>query len=105
MNLSNLMPPTQLLQPVDLPMVNIPDSDDKKKKVAQDFEAVFLNHMMQSAFSTVDVDPLFGGGHAEELWRGELIRAVTQLMAEGDSLGIAQSVYDQLMQDAERTTS
>lgn len=42
------------------------------KKVAQDFEGLFVGMMMKSMRSTLGKDKLTGGGHGEEVYRSML---------------------------------
>jgi flagellar protein FlgJ len=44
----------------------------KVKKVAQDFEGLFVGMMMKSMRATVGKDKLTGGGHGEEIYRSML---------------------------------
>jgi flagellar protein FlgJ len=61
------------------------------KKVAREFEAVFLTQVVDEMMRTVNVGS-FGGGHAEETWRSFLARAFADEIASSGSFGVAQSV-------------
>lgn len=67
------------------------------EKVAQDFEAVFLSQMFEHMWSSVDVDPLFGGGHAEKVWRSMLNQEYGKALAAGGGVGLADQMLDQLL--------
>lgn len=63
---------------------------------ARQFEAMMLTQMMQSMFSGVSTDGAFGGGFAEETFRGLLLEAVGSQIAAGRGLGIAEHVQAQI---------
>lgn len=66
----------------------------KLHKQAKDFEGVFLNTLMKEMFSSVKTDDKnFGGGFAEETWRGMQAEQFAGAMAEQGGIGLA----DQLM--------
>jgi Rod binding domain-containing protein len=75
------------------------DVIDKKSK---DFESMFMSQMLQPMFEGVGVDPLFGGGHGEEVMRSFLIQEYGKAMSVGGHLGIADAVKSALIrsQDA-----
>ena len=39
------------------------------RKVAKDFEAVYLSQMLQPLFQNLGAEAPFGGGHGEDVWR------------------------------------
>ncbi len=65
--------------------------DSAADKAARDFEAVFLTQVVEEMMRTVDLGQ-FGGGTAEETWRGFLARAYAEQIANGEGTGIAGSV-------------
>jgi len=66
----------------------------KLHKQAKDFEGVFLNTLMKEMFSSVKTDDKnFGGGFAEETWRGMQAEQFAGAMADQGGIGLA----DQLM--------
>ncbi|SDH85742.1 rod-binding protein [Roseospirillum parvum] len=67
------------------------------EEVAQDFEAVFLSQMFEQMWSSVDVDPLFGGGHAEKVWRSLLNQEYGKALAAGGGVGLADQMVAQLV--------
>jgi flagellar protein FlgJ len=63
------------------------------KKVAQDFEALFVGMMMKSMRSTVGKDTLTGGGHGEEVYRSMLDQEyAAAAVKQGGGLGIAKII-------------
>lgn len=61
---------------------------------AKDLEGVFLNTLMKEMFSSIKTDDQsFGGGFAEETWRGMQAEQFANAMADQGGIGLA----DQLM--------
>lgn len=77
-----------------------PDGGDRRqeiRKVAESFEAMFLNEMFGQMWASVPVDETFGGGHAEEVFRGVLVDEYGKLTARSGGLGIADAVERELI--------
>lgn len=76
----------------------------KAEKVAQDFEAFFLGQVLQPMFASLSVDPPFGGGSAEEVWRSMMVDEMGKAMAKAGGVGIAAHVKREMlrMQEAQR---
>ena len=69
---------------------------EKLRKQAVDLEGVFLNTLMKEMFSSIKTDEAsFGGGFAEEPWRGMQAEQFAGALAETGGIGLA----DQLMGD------
>lgn len=65
-------------------------------KQAVELEGVFLNTLMKEMFSSIDTsETSFGGGFAEETWRGMQAEQFASALAEKGGIGLA----DQLMSD------
>ena len=73
-----------------------PASTVKARAAAQDFEAVFLNAMFGQMFSGVGEGP-FSGGQAAKTWQGFLTEEYSRNFAKAGGIGIADSVYKQLI--------
>ncbi len=69
---------------------------DKVDSVAREFEAMMLNQALQSMFEGVSTEGAFGGGYAEEVYRGMMLDAVARSIADGGGLGIAPQVAAQI---------
>ncbi|MFQ5347668.1 MAG: rod-binding protein [Rhodothalassiaceae bacterium] len=67
------------------------------RKAAEDFEAVFLGQMLRPMFKGLATDGLFGGGHAEEIYRSLLIDEMGRSIAKSGGVGIADAVYRELV--------
>ena len=69
---------------------------EKLHKQAVELEGVFLNTLMKEMFSSIETDEgSFGGGFAEETWRGMQAEQFATALAEKGGVGLA----DQLMSD------
>ena len=69
---------------------------EKLHKQAVELEGVFLNTLIKEMFSSIDTnEESFGGGFAEETWRGMQAEQVANSLAEQGGIGLA----DQLMSD------
>ncbi|RYE09917.1 MAG: chemotaxis protein [Hyphomicrobiales bacterium] len=75
---------------------NKPAGYDKLHKQAVELEGVFLNTLMKEMFSSLDTSEAnFGGGFAEETWRGMQAEQFADVLAQNGGIGLA----DQLMGD------
>lgn len=72
------------------------------REAAQDFEAVFLSQMIKPMFDTVPTNSMFGGGNAEGIYRGMMVEEVGKSIAKSGGIGIADSVYRELLKLQER---
>ena len=68
----------------------------KAKKVAQDFEAMFVGMIMKSMRETVGKDKLTGGGHGEETFRSLLDQEYAQAAARSGGIGLATMIEKEL---------
>lgn len=75
------------------------DAIDKKSK---EFEGVFMSQMLQPMFEGLKVDPLFGGGHGEEVMRSFLVQEYGKAMSAQGGFGIAAAIKNAMIkaQDA-----
>ena len=73
-----------------------PAAAAKARASAQDFEAVFLNSMFSQMFTHVNEGP-FNGGQAASTWRSFLTDEYAKNFAQAGGIGIADSVYKELM--------
>lgn len=76
---------------------------EKINDAAQDFEAQFTTSMLQPMFEDIQVDPVFGGGKGEEMFRGLMLGEYGKLMARTGQLGVADMVRHQMLQIQEES--
>jgi flagellar protein FlgJ len=67
------------------------------KKVARDFESIFIGLMMKSMRETVGKDSLTGGGHGEEMYRSMLDQEYAKAASEAQTLGLATAIEKELL--------
>lgn len=73
-------------------------SGDKEqlKKVAQQFESIFMHMMLKSMRSTVGDGGLTEKSHAREIFESMFDQELADTMAESGDLGIADLIYKQM---------
>jgi flagellar protein FlgJ len=78
----------------------VPASDPRKaqatKKVAREFEALFIGMMLKSMRETVGKDGLTGGGRGEEVYGSLLDQEYANSMAQHGGIGLASMIEQQL---------
>jgi flagellar protein FlgJ len=71
---------------------------DKLHKQAVELEGVFLNTLMKEMFSSIDTsEESFGGGFAEETWRGMQAEQFASALAEKGGIGLADNLMSDLL--------
>jgi Rod binding domain-containing protein len=78
---------------------------DKIRESSVEFESVFLAAMLAPMFETLSSDGPFGGGEAEETWRSLLAEQYAGSISRAGGIGIADSVFQQLLELQERGVS
>ncbi|MBV6632167.1 MAG: rod-binding protein [Alphaproteobacteria bacterium] len=73
-------------------------------KVATQFEAMVLGQMLQPMFAGIKTDENFGGGFAEDMYRGLMVSEYGKMIAETGGLGIADAVKRELLSAQEVPT-
>lgn len=61
-------------------------------KAAEEFEAVFLSQMLAQMWQGVESDETFGGGEAENTWRGLMVEEYGKQIARAGGVGLADEV-------------
>ena len=84
-------------QQIQAPGNQVSGNPEKIRKVAEDFEAVFLGQMLQHMWSGVKTDPTFGGGHGEDMFRPMMIDEFGKKIAATGGVGIADDLERQLL--------
>lgn len=71
----------------------------RARTVAKDFEAMFLTQMLNHMFTGLDPENgLFGGGHAEAMFRPMLLEEYGKMIAHrGNGIGLADQVTRALL--------
>ena len=77
---------------------------EKLRKQAVELEGVFLNTLMKEMFSSIKTDEAsFGGGFAEETWRGMQAEQFAGALAETGGIGLADQLMGDLLRLQEAT--
>lgn len=66
------------------------------RKVARDFEAMFVAMMLKSMRETVGKDTLTGGGKGEETFRSLLDQEYANAAVQGGGIGLAKTIEREL---------
>lgn len=77
------------------------DTQARMKAAAQDYEAVFVSTMLSQMFAGVKTEAPFGGGSAEETWRGLLIDEYGKEIAKSGGIGLSDHIYRELLRAQE----
>ncbi len=75
-----------------------PKEFEKVKKLANDFESVFLEQMLKGMRSSVQKSGLIDGGNAEEIYTAMLDGEYAKAMAGQGGSGISEMVERQLLE-------
>ncbi len=74
-----------------------PDALGRVRQQATELEGVFLNTLMKEMFASLETEGDFGGGFAEETWRGMQAEQFAGVMAESGGIGLADSLMSDLL--------
>jgi Rod binding domain-containing protein len=69
-------------------------------KAAQAYESIFLANMLQNMQKDIPIDPDFGGGFAEEIFRELLVDEYAKLMSVQGLTPLASDIQKRLMAQA-----
>ena len=67
------------------------------RQTAQEFEATFLAQMLRPMFEGLSTEAPFGGGHAEETWRGFMIDEMGKQISRAGGIGLADHVMAEMI--------
>ena len=83
---------------INTPGANLtPAQNAKITASAKQFEGVFMTEMIKPMFETVKTDQMFGGGEAENTYKGLLTQQYGKEIAGNGGLGIAKYVKDSMI--------
>ena len=84
-------------------------NEAKIAETAENFEAFFITKMMETMFEGVSTDGIFGGGHAEKIYRSMLLDEYGKVMAKTGRIGIKEdimrSIIDMQAQETQESTT
>ncbi len=87
-----------LLNANTLPRVGPTGDIRQARRVAEEFEAVFLGQVLKPMFATVGTDGRFGGGFGEDMWRSLQVDEYGKAIARTGGIGIADAVLRQILE-------
>ncbi|GBE44683.1 chemotactic signal-response protein CheL [bacterium BMS3Bbin10] len=67
------------------------------RQAATEFEAVFLNTMLEGMFEGLNTDAPFGGGSAEKTYRSLLVTEYAKQISQNGGLGITDQITRDLI--------
>ncbi len=70
---------------------------DDLRRIAEEFESVFIAQMLAPMFQGIETDGLGGGGIGEEMFRPMLIEQYANAIAQAGGIGLADHVVGELM--------
>ncbi|MBM3554905.1 MAG: hypothetical protein FJX47_05070 [Alphaproteobacteria bacterium] len=76
-------------------------SDNEARKVAQDFESMFLGQMIGHMTAGLKTNPTFGGGYGETMFTSLLHDEYAKQITRAGGVGVADAVYREMMKAQE----
>lgn len=74
---------------------------EQARKVAEDFEAVFISQMLQPMFQNLGAEKPFGGGPSEAMWRSMQVDEYGKAISKAGGIGIADNVFREILKTQE----
>lgn len=84
-------------QPSALPSYANVTSKEAARKVADEFEAMFLAQMLAPLFEPLETDGITGGGSAERAFRPMLVDEYAKEMAKQGGIGLSDQIYGEIL--------
>lgn len=85
---------------------NVGAADMRKlEETAKEFEALFIAEMFSHMFSGIEVDPAFGGGQGEEMFRSLLVNEYGKAAAQGGGLGVSDQIKRMMIDMQQQKTT
>lgn len=73
------------------------EAEKKQVQASKEFEEVFISQLYKIMFETVEVDSVFGGGFAEETFRGFLVDEYGKITSEAGGIGVSEQIQKELI--------
>ena len=74
-----------------------PMAGDAVRRVAEEFEAVFIAQMMAPMFEGLETDELFGGGPGEDIYRSILVEEYGKSIARAGGIGLSDAIQREIL--------
>ena len=78
---------------------------DQLRKVAEDFEAVFIAQMLQPLFQNMGAEEPFGGGESAKMWRSLQVDEYGKAITKAGGIGMTDAVLKEMIKLQEMKTS
>ncbi|MCP4394140.1 MAG: chemotactic signal-response protein chel [Alphaproteobacteria bacterium] len=75
---------------------------EEAKKTAKEFEAFFLSQCFSSMYEGIGTDGMFGGGHAEKMFRSMMIDEYGKMIATNGGVGISDQLASSMIEMQEK---
>jgi flagellar protein FlgJ len=77
----------------------MPKLDTKKEleSAATEYTSIFFSQLLQGMFSGRETDPMFGGGHGEDVYKDMLITEYGKILAQDDKTGVEEALKRTLL--------
>ncbi|MFN3814821.1 rod-binding protein [Brevundimonas sp.] len=92
-----MAPSVDMLRGAPSPMALSGANETRIRQTARDFEATFLSQMLRPMFEGLSTEAPFGGGHAEETWRGFMIDEMGKQISRSGGIGLADQVMAEMI--------
>ncbi|MEQ8735011.1 MAG: rod-binding protein [Rhodospirillaceae bacterium] len=79
-------------------------TEEQARAAGKEFESFFIGQMLEYMNTDIDSGGMFGGGHAEDVWRSMLNQEYGKEMVKSGSIGIADAVMKSLIQSQNETS-
>ena len=73
------------------------EQTDDIRRIAEEFEGMFLAEMLAPMFESLDTDGLGGGGVGERVFRPMLVERYAEAIAKSGGIGLADAVVRELV--------
>jgi Rod binding domain-containing protein len=74
-----------------------PMNNEAVRRVAEEFEAVFIGQMMAPMFEGLETDELFGGGPGEDIYRSVLVEEYGKSIARAGGIGLSDAIQREIL--------
>lgn len=80
-------------------------SVDQLRKVAEDFEAVFIGQMLKPLFENLGAEEPFSGGESEKMWRGLQVDEYGKAITKAGGIGLSDTILKEMIKLQEGQSS
>ncbi len=74
-----------------------PMASEDVRRIAEEFEAVFIAQMMAPMFQGLETDELFGGGPGEDIYRSILVEEYGMSIARAGGFGLSDAIQREIL--------